>query len=150
MRFPSKRKLKFIRIEYKVCSSQIRGKNDDIILSDYMFLDHNFIELKRKFREGGCRTESELSFKKKFATDDFLAKYRKIYDSILDLGEIAINTSSGPTTTITLFYFIGGISHMKIIRDIPNTLLYQGFNELVDLLLDILPSDWVVPKFCEM
>ena len=87
---------------------------------------------------------------KHFLNDDFILEYNKIYDSIFNLGETVIKTTVGPITEIILLHIPEGIGSVRIIRDIPNTLLCQGFNELVDLILSILPSGWIIPRFCQM
>ena len=134
-----KRNVKFIAIDYS-CNF------NDIMITEHMFIKENYIRLTRKVIDEKKHYESELNFKKMFITTNLKSKFDEIYESFLKLCEVPTDVIEFPKTEITVCFYEG---NSKIIKSIPYTLMSQGFIEIVNLLLEIIPSDWFVPKFCK-
>lgn len=139
------RKIDFITIKYASGSCvHIREEDqNDYVESDILCISDKYISLERH-RD---LLDDELFWEATFSEGEFEPKFNKLCDLILNLGDALVAGLDGPHVEITI-YFSGG--DIRIERDIYGSLLVQEFNELVEVLLEILPSDWVVPKFCEI
>ena len=137
----------YITIEYKASSNGfyfIDGDEEmnEEVYSDFMYISNRTLRLERK--QGFF--DNEFFWEKNFSNGEFKSQFNKLCDMLLNLDDDMYSGLDGSSVEINI-YFVGG--DIRINRDVWGSFYHQKFDELVEILLEIIPSDWVIPKFCQ-